>query len=195
MKKFEHFKNDIRFGTCGGLTVDTPAGCVMISTDGSGYISRNPDVFTGGSDVSNSVVAEPSYRLSNVVPANADLSALLYETLSSALGKDTLCQGANVTADSFYSSQGRIDDAHFDDDNHNITQMLLNKYPTARSLEMESFWLLHLAHCSKVPIKATAAAIVVANRPTGEVMDGALLDDLEKKGGQAMLEAITRISL
>ena len=182
----------LRFGTCGGLTVDTPAGCVMVATEGSGYISRNPDAFPRASDSGAS--SEPSYRLAHVAPANADLSALVYNALSSALGAEHLRQGANVTADSFYSSQGRID-GHFDDDNHNITQLLLNKYPTARSLEMESFWLLHLAQCSNVSIKATAAAIVVANRPTGEVMDGALLDNLEKQGGKAMLEAITQIEL
>jgi len=36
-------------------------------------------------------------------------------------------------------------------------------------MEMESFALLDLARSSKGTIKATATAIVVANRPTGKV--------------------------
>jgi hypothetical protein len=62
-------------------------------------------------------------------------------------------------------------------------------------MEMETFFLLHLARCCKVPIKAAAAAIVVANRPTGTVMDGDLLDELEREGGEAVLKAITLVPL
>jgi hypothetical protein len=58
---------------------------------------------------------------------------------------------------------GRIDPI-FDDKNHNIIEDVLNKYPDAKSLEMETFQLLHLAHCSKIPIYASAAAIVVCQK-------------------------------
>ena len=183
--------------------MDTPAGCIVVASEGSGYICRNPDAFSAnyastseGSTTSPSTTSdeEPSYRLSKVAPADAALSALVQSALAEHLGAEVVHTGANVTAESFYSSQGRIDD-DFDDNNRDINALLLHRYPHARSLEMESFWLLHLAMCSKVPIKATAAAIVLANRPTGKVMDGALLDDMERKGGLAMLEAITKIEL
>lgn len=141
----------------------------------------------------SNVIALP-YNLSKIVPANQELSNLVYENLALELGSDILRSGINITADSFYSSQGRID-PKFHDDNSNIISILKEKYPNASSLEMESFFLLHLAKCSKELIKATAAAIVVANRPSGEVMDGELLDMLEKKGGKALLEAITQITL
>lgn len=192
-----------RYGTCGGLTVDTPAGCILVASEGSGYICRNPDAFSSNYDktgaaatctTSASEEEEPAYRLHKVAPANAELSNLVQQSLAEQLGAEKVQTGVNVTAESFYSSQGRID-ADFDDLNSDITSLLLNKYPGARSLEMESFWLLHLALCSKVSIKATAAAIVIANRPTGHVMDGALLDDMERKGGLAMLQAITKIEL
>mmetsp|Transcript_30381 Transcript_30381/g.60479 ORF Transcript_30381/g.60479 Transcript_30381/m.60479 type:complete len:301 (+) Transcript_30381:59-961(+) len=188
----------IRFGTCGGLTLDTPAGCVMVATGGSGYISRNPDAFSGcynSSFGSHSADAELApYHMSKIAPADAELSAMVVAKLGEKIGADNLRTGANVTAESFYSSQGRID-PDFDDRNHDINALLLEHYPTARSLEMESFWLLHLAKCCKVPIKAAAAAIVLANRPTGHVMDGKLLDDMERNGGLAMLQAISQVSL
>ena len=60
---------------------------------------------------------------------------------------------------------------------------------------METFNLLHLAKCSKIQIKASAAAIVVANRISGNVIDGNLLDLLEEKGGKAILIAITNVEL
>ncbi len=67
--------------------------------------------------------------------------------------------------------------------------------PVSTTLEMESFWLLHLAQCSKIPIKATAAAILLANRLIAVVVDGHRVDELERKGGLSVLEAITKVSL
>jgi len=188
----------IRFGTCGGLTLDTPAGCIVVASEGSGYIARNPDAFahnySNADTSSNTTTDEPSYRLSKVAPSNAELTELLFSSLSENVGADTLRRGTNVTAESFYSSQGRID-PNFDDDNHNINALLVGNYPTARSLEMESYWLLHLAQCSKVPIKASAAAMVLSCRPTGHVVDGPRIDELERKGGLAILQALIAVTL
>jgi uridine phosphorylase len=176
---------------------------VVVASGGSGYISRNPDAFascyeggaTEGTTTSTTSEAdETSYRLAKIAPADSELSNLVLERLTEQLGAENLRSGVNVTAESFYSSQGRID-PDFEDNNHNINSLLLSHYPAARSLEMESFWLLHLAKCCKVPIKATAAAIVLANRPTGHVMDGKHLDNAERKGGLAMLQALTQITL
>jgi len=57
--------------------------------------------------------------------------------------------------------------------------MLYCRYPDAASMEMESFVLLHLAKCSRIPVFATAASIVVANRCTADVVPGDLLEDME----------------
>lgn len=57
-------------------------------------------------------------------------------------------------------------------------------------MEMETFQLLHLAHCSKAPIIAAAAAIVVANRCTADVIDGATLDEMEIAGGNSATNII-----
>jgi hypothetical protein len=62
-------------------------------------------------------------------------------------------------------------------------------------MEMESFTLLHLSLCSNVPIKASAAAIVVANRCFNSTLEGTVLDMLEENGGHAILKAICKVSL
>ena len=139
--------------------------------------------------------AEEPYRKSSVAPANIELTSLLAQYLENEaelVGK--VSRGVNITADSFYSSQGRID-ANFFDENDRLVNDLSASYANAKSMEMESFQLLHLAHCSSAPIIAAAAAIVVANRCTAEVIDADMLHSMELAGGRGCLEAITKVVL
>lgn len=187
----------VRYGTCGGISEDATAGCIVIASEGSGYICRNPDSFVSlysnvDDDIRSNVVRP--YHLSKIAPASIELSNIVYDCLESELGSNLLRRGVNVSADSFYSSQGRVD-SNFHDNNLDVLQLLNHEYSNPHSLEMESFFLLHLAQCSKVPIKAAAAAIVVAHRPSGQVLDGSSIDALERKGGEALLEAIVQIIL
>lgn len=186
----------VRFGTCGGLTHESVAGAIVVASSGSGYITRNPDAF---SNLYDGGAADPNvkpYNLHKVCPADTDLSNLVFSELvaNDKLEEKYIIRGTNVTAESFYSSQGRIDPG-FDDRNQDIFHLVSQHYPTATTFEMETFMLLHLAKCSKVPIKASAAAIVVANRPTGDVITGDSLILHEAEGGRAILEAIVKISL
>lgn len=156
-------------------------------------ITRNVDSFSGNyskpAGDSNLPLAD-AYHLSQLAPACPSLSSLVTNALSDEVGNETVVQGVNVSADSFYSSQGRIDD-NFDDCNDQlIADYVLERYPEAGSMEMESFSLLHLAHCSRKPIFATACAIVVANRCTADVIPGAVLERMEDRGGLAMLQAL-----
>ncbi len=48
--------------------------------------------------------------------------------------------GLNATACSFYSSQGRLDDA-FDDRNDQVIAQLVAKYPDVHTMEMETYHL------------------------------------------------------
>jgi len=193
----------VRFGTCGGLTAEAPEGTIVVASGGSGYITRNPDAFAhtyGDSDDSGTNTDSateqrpPSYNMYKVCPSDKAFSDLVQAELSVGVGAEHVVTGTNVTGESFYSSQGRID-GNFDDDNGHITDAIRAFYPNATTLEMETFILLHLAKCCKVSIKATAAAIVVANRPTGKVVDGDVLDRLEAHGGRAILEAVTKLVL
>ena len=187
----------VRFGTCGGLSLQAPAGSIVVSSGGSGYVSRNPDAFENFYSSSSSSADRVSpYTFAKVAPADEGLSELVAEELAAAVGqKAAVLKGVNVTADSFYSSQGRIDDRGFDDSNDGIIDAITSNYPGALTMEMESFTLLHLAKCCKIPIVATAAAIVVANRIDAAVVDGDTLTLLERDGGRAILEAIIKIKI
>jgi uridine phosphorylase len=102
--------------------------------------------------------------------------------------------GMNVTADSFYSSQGRVDD-RFDDVNETVVENSIQHYPTAASMEMETFMLFHLAKCSKISIRASAACIVLANRLSCKVVDEWLVSEIEKVGGRAALLTVAQCPL
>ena len=166
-------------------------------------ITRNFDSFNQSYDTKNVSkkrtfdsfsVTPPPYHVHGVAPADDALSALVQEELVKSLGAASVLEGVNITADSFYSSQGRID-PNFSDANSDIIEDLQTHYPRARSLEMETFQLLHLARCSQTPIHASAAAIVVANRQSAVVASEDVLDRMEHESGQAIMRALARFPL
>ena len=196
-----------RFGTCGGITSKAIVGSVVVASGGSAYVNRNPDAFAHCYDNS-----EPSadssiskYNMYQVAPADSRLSAALEAELTRTLHADAVLMeghhagelvssGTNVTAESFYSSQGRID-PQFDDANEGLIEQVCEKYPDARTMEMETFQLFHLAKCSKQPFFASAAAIVVANRANNSTVDGDRLERVESLGGKAVLHAVATLAL
>ncbi|RYG66145.1 hypothetical protein EON64_10420 [archaeon] len=131
----------VRFGTCGGIGENARPGTIIVASQGAGYITRNPDAFHSASI--HEPLPEP-YTLHKLVPADQILSDNLVKYLTEAIGGEHVVTGVNVTADSFYSSQGRIDD-RFDDRNEGMIELIRKTYPNAQSLEMESFTLMHLA--------------------------------------------------
>lgn len=164
-------------------------------------ITRNFDTFSHSYEKESkkrnfdSFSSAPSpYHVHKIAPADDLLSAFIREELVSALGATTVLGGVNVTADSFYSSQGRID-PNFGDVNDSIIDDLQRHYPRARTLEMETFQLLHLARCSKDPIHASAAAIVVANRSSAVVASEEVLNRMELESGHAIMRAVARFPL
>lgn len=196
----------IRYGTCGGMTTTAAAGSVVVNTGGCGYVRRNPDAFAYLYDAHSAASDEQPtkrakrgdvapYTFSEIAPADAALSALLLSEMKERVGAVApVIEGVNVTADSFYSSQGRRDEM-FEDDNEAVIESILERYPQAQTLEMETFQMMQLGLCCKQRIRTAAAVIVVANRPAGKVMDGTLLERLERDGGRAALAAITALQL
>jgi len=195
----------IRYGTCGGVSTSPSAGSVVV-VEKSGLLTRNPDAFAhlygeGDSATNN----EKPYRWSQLAPANAALTDRLEACLGDVLGAEgvSISRGVNVTADSFYGSQGRVDDKFLDanatliDETRAHYGAITGVADSIHSMEMEAFQLLHLARCAdaKTPIIAAAAAIVVADRATSKVIDEATLKSLELKGGRAVLDALTSIEL
>ena len=112
----------VRYGTCGGISTDALPGSIVVASGGSGYVTRNADAFArfydsavgkGGSDDT------PRYCLSAVAPADAGLSEIVVAEMGKAVGKEVIIEGVDVTADSFYSSQGRKD-ANFTNENDKL---------------------------------------------------------------------------
>ena len=196
-----------RFGTCGGITEKAITGAVVVAKGGSAFVNRNPDAFVYCYDGSAPLPenAAKKYNMFDVAPSDPRLSAALEEELSNALHGDAqlmegrkkgdlvIC-GTNVTAESFYSSQGRLD-PEFEDGNEGLIEQVCARYPNAMTMEMETFQLLHLAKCSKQPFYASAAAIVVANRTINTTVEGDRLERVESLGAQAVLHAVATFKI
>mmetsp|Transcript_20567 Transcript_20567/g.34602 ORF Transcript_20567/g.34602 Transcript_20567/m.34602 type:complete len:295 (-) Transcript_20567:89-973(-) len=178
----------IRFGTCGGLCPENAKdGTIVVASKGSMLVTRNYSYFAS-SGAAKSGGAVP-YTFHEKAAANSEMSANLQRELIESCGAERVRAGLNVTADSFYSSQNRID-PNFDDENHTVVDDVVAQEPDALTMEMETYLLFHLAECSKIPIHATAASIVVANRKSSNVIDEPTLLFLEANGGVAALKTL-----
>ncbi|KAJ3099117.1 hypothetical protein HDU96_010821 [Phlyctochytrium bullatum] len=192
----------IRFGSCGSITPSGTVGQIAISSEGSIMVSRNYNYFTGQARR----VGSP-YIFSEVVQPDETLNSLLVAKMTQAVGEENISAGLNATADSFYSSQGRIDPS-FDDANADLIDNIIAAYPKASSLEMEAYMLLHLAACateaaqtSEDPesktntIKAASSMMIFADRTSGRFIDPDTVKKMENLGGKACLEALVAMEL
>jgi uridine phosphorylase len=71
----------------------------------------------------------------------------------------------------------------------------MDSIPNAVSFEMETFQLLHLAHCSKGRVAAAACAIGLAERANNQFMTPAQLAEAEEKAGKAAIDALANFDL
>ena len=120
-------------------------GQLLVASEGSVAILRNPDAFH--SDATNGQSLAP-YRITRPVMPNEALTASFMKEALKLMGDEVVTSGMNASADSFFSSQGRVDTS-FEDLNENVLKELVDIHPNACSLEMETFYLFHLAACSK----------------------------------------------
>lgn len=170
----------VRLGTCGSRGAK-PGSVAMCN--GSVCVSRRFDAWLGGSG--------PAYDVSRLIEPHRELSDVVADHLG-LTPKLQVIRGLNATCDSFYSSQQRSD-PNFDDKNDGLFDD--DRLNQVVSVEMESFFLLHLAHCSTIPIAAAAAAIVCADRISGEVIAADTLTSIERSAGRAVLTAIANFRL
>lgn len=189
-----------RFGTCGTLVADVEIGQYVVNT-ASRLVTRNVDAFTDlshrdSSRVSISTGLDSYYHVSRPAFPSASLNNLLLEELRNS--GEPFSVGENATADSFYSSQGRLENGIVDS-SAGMLEILRDEY-NVRTLEMETFQLFHLAECCKIEssrsIQASAMVIVVANRPKNTFI---VSDDrkhhLEQVGGTMCLSALIHLPL
>ncbi|KAL3133066.1 hypothetical protein ABBQ38_006970 [Trebouxia sp. C0009 RCD-2024] len=177
----------VRLGTCGAIQPPAHLGNFLVASQGSACVRRDPDAFVPGSTLT-------PYLFSQAILPDAALSSLLQQHCAAALGEDKALHAFNVTADSFYSSQGRPS-THFDDRNDDLLASLARTYPNALSLEMETFHLFDLARCSGGRIRAAAVAIVLAERYTNDFIAASEVEKLEGLAGLAALTSLHQYEL
>ncbi|KAF7378072.1 Uridine phosphorylase [Mycena sanguinolenta] len=133
----------VRLGSCGSL-IDVPVGSVVVPKS-SVAVERNLDF----AFVSPEECQEHPYRISKPVLADPELHSQLHLSLAAGKPQDwkaVIVPGSvNASADSFYSSQGR--QTSFPDQNENLIEYLQESVKELATLEMETFWLYHLAAC------------------------------------------------
>ncbi|KAE9386649.1 purine and uridine phosphorylase [Gymnopus androsaceus JB14] len=150
----------VRLGSCGSLnhssapvgTVVVPKACVTIA--------RNVNFDFGNPDEDQEKDTK-AYFISKPVEDNAELHQLVVKSLENARpsGDQTSILGdlVNASADSFYSSQGRL--TSFPDHNINLVEELLEQVDSLGTLEMETHHLYHLAKCwNRRPKKSSSVA-------------------------------------
>jgi len=180
----------IRLGSCGTPHEKISIGTVVAARE-SFCITTNYDAYHH---------RHHSNHFGFTSPIGADL--LLHSKLVSALERQSngtfpVIEAADATADSFYGSQGRIDD-NFDDRNEGLVNTIMSLHPDTGSLQMETYHLFHLAKLNGYapfadgPISAAACAIVLAQRRSDAFLSNDRKHELEIKAGKACLEALVQ---
>jgi len=183
----------IRLGTCGSSTVSVGSFCVA---EGSICILRNYDAFLADQQQQKKkeekVKALNYYNLTKCVESDKEITELIEKEFTAMGAK--FVKGLNASADTFYGSQGRIT-KDFPDNSASLIEEIMEAHPKLCSLEMETFHLLHMASCSGGKLRASAAAIVLAQRKTNDFLSVEEKKKCEKLGGEALINVLTKIKL
>jgi uridine phosphorylase len=178
----------VRFGTCGIVNKDIKAGDIIIPSEGSICIQENYD-FEPAKDPT-----EKAYHISKVSLPNKELSELLVTNFKKITKEENIKRGIDASADSFYSSQGRVD-LNFKEYNKGLIELATVKYPNLSILEMETHVLFTLAERS-VPgkkIYASCACIGLFERLTKKIVGEERVKFLESEGGKMVLESMVQM--
>lgn len=173
----------IRLGTTGLLRNDLPVGSVAVA--------RSARIVQQNHDYNPDSPSKEAYFISQPVDSDVELKQILMRNLSKT---ENIAEGVNITCDTFYSAQGRID-GRFEDYNQDLIDHIKTTEPDATNLEMESFKLLHLASKSKGKIKAGSCAIGLVNRYTSDVLSFEDLRAKELTCGQAILDTLVEYDI
>lgn len=203
-------------GSCGSLNPDVGVGST-VAPAAACAVTSNYDYFT-----QNDYEGEP-YLISKPVNADRELHQALFDTVKQAhdfnyndsIKEDVpLCLGniVNASADSFYSSQGRIDPS-FPDTNSTLLQSIIDQVPNVTTLEMEThqlYFLAHIANKRKVindestlqvapachgKIRAAAVQMVFAARASRAFISPAQVKQLQTWVGRACLDTLATFDI
>lgn len=175
----------VRLGTCGSPNASISLGTV-IAAKKSYAITTNYDAHAQESSLNKFHVSMP-------ISADEHMHQALMKHLQGNLKEPyRAAEGTDATADSFYSTQGRID-PRFNDNNEALLASIMERYPCTASLQMETFQLYHLARIG-CDIRAAAAAIVIAARTQNSFLSKEELSIIELGAGEACLKALAELS-
>jgi uridine phosphorylase len=171
----------IRLGSCGTPNKDVAIGTVAVSRK-STAVSINYDGYSIHSK-------ESPFKFSLPIGPTLKLHDALLEELSKSTAFPTL-EAPDVSADTFYGSQGRIDPA-FRDENELLADEIMHRDPTTASLQMETYHLYFLSVINNLrDIHVAACSIVLANRKTDEFISMDKKHTIEVLSGNACLRAL-----
>jgi len=177
----------VRLGTCGALQPPAKLGDLLVASAGAIFVRRDPDAWTLNDGT-------PPYATSLPVLPDAELSAALAAEGARQLGPQHVVEGLNATADSFYSSQGRVG-GDFDDRNSTLASDLCKLHPNLLSMEMETFQMLDLARCSNGSIRAASMCIALAERYSNRFLEHNKLLAIEMAAGRIALTTLSQLRL
>jgi uridine phosphorylase len=185
--------NIIRLGSCGCPQESIQVGTVVASKYAVGIYADTRPYHQRKLDGSRFTITDPNFP-------DRELHETLVKNLITANKAFPVVEAGNASADYFYSSQGREDDA-FPDNNKQLIGDLLEKYPDLSAIEMESYLLFDLAdmNTDKAPqgegIAAAACAIVLAARKTGVFLTNEKKHEIEYEAGKACLETLHAVHI
>ncbi|EAY11591.1 Phosphorylase family protein [Trichomonas vaginalis G3] len=169
----------VRFGTCGSLHADVPIGCFAIAD--RAYFVRQDFEKEGF----------PFEFAKESIPFNHELHLKVLEEFKKLTDYRTVV-GPDTSADTFYPSQGRLDD-NFVMENEKVIPTLLAQDKDALSFEMESYLLAFLAHkFPEAQMKTAAVCLTLAQRTSGNFLDNARKMAMEKAACTALLEILSK---
>lgn len=167
----------LRFGTCGSLHADVPIGCFAVSD--KAYFVRQDFEKEG----------MPFELSKEAIPFDKDLFNLILDEFKQLKQYRTVV-GPDTSADTFYPSQGRLDD-NFINENDQLISTLLAQDKDSLSFEMESYLLAFLAHrFPEAQLKTGAVCLTLAQRTSGDFLDNARKAQMETDACTALLEIL-----
>lgn len=170
----------IRFGTCGSLHADVPIGCFAIAN--KAYYVRQDFEKEGF----------PFEFAKESIPFEQPLMDLVHEEFKKLTEYRTVI-GPDTSADTFYPSQGRLDDS-FIMENSDLIPALLRQDPEALSFEMETYLLAFLSNkFPEAQLRTAAVCLTLAQRTSGDFLDNKRKGNMEVAACGALLETLAKL--
>lgn len=121
-----------------------------------------------------------------------DLTNLIMNIFHEDLSEYKTVLGTTFSADTFYGSQGRIDDS-FVNNNENLIKTILETDKDATNFEMEAFVFAFLAeNFPEARLKVGAVCITLAERKNGLFLSNEEKYLMEEKAAKVLLKTITQ---